>query len=174
MGLVLFLRIQPVTLLCDCRRPCRNEQQYEEQLPQGYRRAWKSESVTSGAGPSYDQLLLHHTEHPWLLMDTVVIAVAVIAVAVPAMLSVRAAEAIRVAVKKEVAFKWKRLHAHVRSSNLREPLSEVVWKVDDIMSLIEVLMSVRDLVKVIQVATALSVVYVWCALVGALVIMNVH
>ena len=37
--------------------PCRNEQQFEEQLPHGYRKAWRSESVTYyGAAPSYAQL----------------------------------------------------------------------------------------------------------------------
>ena len=36
---------------------CRNEQRFEEQLPHGYRKAWRLESVTYfGAAPSYAQL----------------------------------------------------------------------------------------------------------------------
>ena len=45
-----------VTELCPCGRPRRSEQLYEEQLPQGYRKAWRSESVTCDAVPSYAQL----------------------------------------------------------------------------------------------------------------------
>lgn len=36
---------------------CRNEQRFEERLPHGHRKAWRSESVTYyGAAPSYAQL----------------------------------------------------------------------------------------------------------------------
>lgn len=53
---------------CPCGWPCRSEQLNEEQLPQVYRKAWKSETGTCDAMPSHAQLPHEPLEltGPWL------------------------------------------------------------------------------------------------------------
>ena len=61
--------ISPPPCCAPLHGPVRSEQRYEEQLPQGNRKAWKSESVSYSAVPTSSAQLPHQPMElsaPWL------------------------------------------------------------------------------------------------------------
>ncbi len=72
-------------MLCPCGWAIRSEQLYEEQLPQGSKRAWKSEVVTWNAVPSYAHVAHQPVEpsEPWFMAVGALLLVVVAVVGSP-------------------------------------------------------------------------------------------